>query len=90
MNNLKIKLDNRINERNLGVNTISELPDNQTIESFSNKDYKFGEGGYAKFYFKDKQYEGFLKELRNLLKDKNKYIETQRNYISKLKEEEKI
>lgn len=42
MNNLKIKLDNRINERNLGVNTISELPDNQTIESFSNKDYKFG------------------------------------------------
>ena len=51
---------------------------------------KFGEGGYAKFYFKDKQYEDFLKELRNLLKDKNKYIETQRNYISKLKEEEKI
>lgn len=44
MNNLKIKLDNRINERNLGVNTISELPDNQTIESFSNKDYKFGTG----------------------------------------------
>ena len=44
MNNLKIKLDSRINERNLGVNTISELPDNQTLHSFTNKDYKFGTG----------------------------------------------
>ena len=44
MNNLKIKLDERINERNLGVKTISELPKNQTITSFSNKDYKFGTG----------------------------------------------
>ncbi len=44
LNNLKIKLDNRINERNLGVNTISELPENQTYESFINKDYKFGSG----------------------------------------------
>ena len=44
MNNLKIRLDERINERNLGVKTISELPKNQTITSFSNKDYKFGTG----------------------------------------------
>ena len=44
INNLKIKLDSRINERNLGVNTISELPENQTLESFKNKDYKFGTG----------------------------------------------
>ena len=44
MNNVKIKLDERINERNLGVKTISELPKNQTITSFSNKDYKFGTG----------------------------------------------
>ncbi len=44
INNLKIKLDSRINERNLGVNTISELPENQTLESFENKDYKFGVG----------------------------------------------
>lgn len=46
---------------------------------------KFGEGGYAKFFFKDKQYEDFLKELRNLLKDKQSYIETQKQYIKKLK-----
>ena len=51
---------------------------------------KFGEGGYAKFYFKDKKYEDFLKEIRKLLKDKNKYIEAQREYINKLKEEGEI
>ena len=44
INNLKIKLDDRINERKLGVKTISELPENQTMESFNNKDYKFGTG----------------------------------------------
>jgi broad specificity phosphatase PhoE len=41
-NNLKIRLDIRINERELGVNKISELPENQTLDSFANKDYKFG------------------------------------------------
>lgn len=51
---------------------------------------KFGEEGYAKFYFKDKQYEQFLKDLRNLLADKDKYIKTQEEYIKKLKEEKKI
>lgn len=51
---------------------------------------KFGEDGYAKFYFKDKQYEDFLKDIRELLKDKEKYIEVQRNYIEKIKKENKI
>ena len=51
---------------------------------------KFGEGGYAKFYFKDKQYEKFLKDIRKLLKDKEKYIKTQRDYINKLKEDNKL
>ncbi|MBR3146335.1 MAG: HD domain-containing protein [Bacilli bacterium] len=51
---------------------------------------KFGEDGYAKFFFKDQKYEVFLKELRELLKDKNKFIETQRQYIKKLKSEGKI
>ena len=37
---------------------------------------KFGEDGYAKYYFKDSKYEKFLKELRELLNDKDKYIET--------------
>ena len=51
---------------------------------------KFGEDGYAKFYFKDSQYEKFLKELRDLLKDKDKYISTQREYIKKLKKRKKL
>ena len=51
---------------------------------------KFGEDGYAKYYFKDSQYETFLQELRELLKDKDKYINTQREYIKKLKEDNKL
>ena len=51
---------------------------------------KFGEDGYAKFYFKDTQYEDFLEELRELLKDKEKYIDTQREYIKRLKKENKL
>ena len=51
---------------------------------------KFGEDGYAKFYFRDTIYEAFLKELRELLKNKENYIETQRQCIKKLKKENKI
>ena len=51
---------------------------------------KFGEDGYAKFYFKDTQYENFLRELRELLKDKEKYIDTQRKYIEKIKKDGKL
>ena len=51
---------------------------------------KFGEDGYAKYYFKDSNYEKFLKEIRDLLKDKNNYINTQREYIKQLKKEKKI
>ena len=48
---------------------------------------KFGENGYAKFYFKDKEYEDFLTKIRELLNNKEKYIKTQREYIEKLKKE---
>ena len=51
---------------------------------------KFGENGYAKFFFKDSKYESFLKEIRTLLKDKKNYIEKQKEYIGKLKKEGKI
>ena len=51
---------------------------------------KFGENGYAKFYFKDSKYENFLKDIRKLLKDKEKFIKTQRDYINKLKKENKL
>ena len=44
---------------------------------------KFGNNGYAKFYFKDKKYEDFLIKIRKLLEDKEKYIKTQKEYIKK-------
>lgn len=69
INNLKIKLDNRINERNLGVNTISELPENQTLESFKNKDYKFGTGESLNEV--DKRFNSFINEI---LESKNNNI----------------
>lgn len=47
---------------------------------------KFGEKGYAKFFFKDESYETFLSEIRELLQDKEKFIKVQREYIEKLKE----
>jgi len=68
MNNLKIKIDTRINERNLGVNTISELPDNQTIKSFSNKDYKFGNA--ESLNEMDNRFNSFIKDV--LRSDNNK------------------
>ena len=51
---------------------------------------KFGENGYAKFFFKDEEYEKFLKDIRELLSNKKLYIETQRNYINELKVNGKI
>lgn len=47
---------------------------------------KFGENGYAKFYFKDSTYEQFFTDIRKLLSDKDNFIKTQKEYISKLKE----
>jgi len=51
---------------------------------------KFGNGGYANFYFKDNQYEDFLKKIRILLADKDNFIDTQRQYIRELKRQKKI
>lgn len=45
---------------------------------------KFGENGYARFYFKDSTYEKFLQDIRNLLKDKDKFIQRQREYINNM------
>lgn len=42
---------------------------------------KFGKDGYAKFFFKDETYEKFLKDIRELLEDKEKFITCQKAYI---------
>ena len=51
---------------------------------------KFGENGYAKFYFKDEEYEKFLTDIRNILANKYRFIEIQRNYINELKNKGEI
>ena len=47
---------------------------------------KFGENGYAKFFFKDEEYENFLNNIRKLLSDKNGFMEMHKKYIYMLKE----
>lgn len=46
---------------------------------------KFGQDGYAKFYFKDRKYENFLNEIRLLLKDKENFCRQQDEVINKIK-----
>ena len=53
--------------------------------AYKHLNMKFGENGYAKFFFKDEEYEKFLKDIRELLSDKKRFIETQKNYINNLK-----
>ena len=47
---------------------------------------KFGENGYAKFYYKDSVYEKFLIDIRILLSNKDLFIKAQKEYINILKE----
>lgn len=50
---------------------------------------KFGVGGYAKFYYKDEDYDNFLKEIRELLEDEDKFCKAQKDYIEYLESEGK-
>ena len=50
-------------------------------DSFEKLTKKFGINGYAKYYFRDNEYEEFLKNIRYLLEDKEKFCKTQDNYI---------
>ena len=67
-NNLNIKLDERINERILGCNKISELPDNFSQNSFNDKDLKFGNGESLNEV--DNRFLSFLEEILNDKEDK--------------------
>ena len=53
--------------------------------AYKHLNMKFGENGYAKFFFKDEEYENFLKDIRELLSNKPKFINTQKKYINDLK-----
>ena len=53
--------------------------------AYKHLNMKFGENGYAKFFFKDEEYEQFLRDIRKLLSNKENFINTQRAYINELK-----
>lgn len=69
-NNLKIKLDKRINERNLGCDKIAELPDNFSSKSFSDKSLKYKNGESLSEV--DKRFNEFIEEI--LSKDDKKIV----------------
>lgn len=66
-----------------------EYTDRQLYErAFKHLNLKFGVGGYAKFFLKDKEYEKFLEDIREVLKDKEKFCKLQEEYIKKLESKE--
>lgn len=58
--------------------------------AFEHLNQKFGDNGYAKFFFQDEQYESFLKDIRYLLSDKQQFCDAQRSYINTLKSKGEI
>lgn len=63
LNNIKIKLDDRINEREFGVKYLNELPDNFTKKSFDDKNFKI-KGGES-LNEVDKRFCNFIDDLLN-------------------------
>lgn len=61
------------------------VAENPTIEqiieySFKKLTKKFGKDGYAKMYFPDKKYTDYLKEMQELLDNKEKFIAREMNF----------
>ncbi len=69
LNNTKIKLDDQINERNLGVKYISDLPDDYTKHSFNDKNFKVYDGETLNDV--NSRFNDFIK---NILKENDKTI----------------
>lgn len=66
------------------IEHFSELSEEETIEECYNHTLKkFGNDGYANFFLEDKNYEDYLKELRDLLNNKNEFVLRLRKIISK-------
>lgn len=62
-----------------------DFTDKQLFErAFEHLNLKFGINGYAKFFLKDTEYEMFLNNIRNVLKDKEEFCRLQEEYIKKL------
>ena len=69
-NNLKIKLDERINERKFGAKYIKDLPSNFTKFSFDDKDFKINDGESLNDV--DNRFNSFINDLLN--DDVNKVV----------------
>lgn len=67
-NNINLKLDERINERILGCNKVSELPDNFSQNSFNDKNLKFNNGESLNEV--DSRFVSFLEEILNSREEK--------------------
>ncbi|MGM9877626.1 MAG: histidine phosphatase family protein [Bacilli bacterium] len=69
-NNIKIKLDSRIDERCLGCDKISELPDNFSIDSILDKNLKYKSGESLNEV--DERFKSFLDEI--IYNDEDKIV----------------
>lgn len=69
-NNIKIELDERINERIFGIETLEELPKDFNKLSFDDKNYKLEKG--ESFNDVDKRFINFINDLLN--QNNNSYI----------------
>lgn len=69
LNNTKIKLDPRINERELGIKYLKELPDKFNEISFNNKDYKLRPDGES-LNEVDTRLNSFINDILQLENDK--------------------
>lgn len=67
LNNLKIKLDDRINEREFGIKYFDEIPKNFVKDSLENKDLKIGNGESLNEL--DTRLNNFINELLDKKKD---------------------
>ncbi|MEG1015929.1 MAG: histidine phosphatase family protein [Bacilli bacterium] len=68
--NKKIKLDSRINERNLGIKFLNEIPDDFNKKSFADKNFRFQNGESLNEV--DERFKNFIYEILN--KNNNKTI----------------
>lgn len=66
------------------IEHFSELSETETIEECYNYTLKkFSKDGYANFFLEDKDYDNYLKELRNLLNNKEKFLKKLKTIISR-------
>lgn len=68
------------------ITHFNKLNEDETIEECYNHTLKkFGNDGYANFFVEDADYNNYLKELHNLLNNKEKFIERLKDIITKIK-----